>query len=127
MGVKVRFQFPSNGKAYLNFIVDLRERNRMLCVSIPFKRESVSEQVQRGLGGQSCWELVSIPFKRESVSEHTPNGDFARGQRRFQFPSNGKAYLNYADTLKLSLEHFQFQFPSNGKAYLNCYGYWPTN
>ena len=38
-------------------------------VSIPFKRESVSEQKT---GGEPLKEtkLVSIPFKRESVSEH---------------------------------------------------------
>ena len=38
--------------------------------------------------------------------------------KKFQFPSNGKAYLNrYPSLLKQELK--RFQFPSNGKAYLN--------
>ena len=47
----------------------------MLFVSIPFKRESISEQnpdaafaIDHG--------LVSIPFKRESISEQNSAGGF---------------------------------------------------
>ena len=36
---------------------------------------------------------VSIPFKRESVSEHK-KGELSGFLQEFQFPSNGKAYLN---------------------------------
>ena len=36
----------------------------------------------------------------------------------FQFPSNGKAYLNFFKTND-NYEDKLFQFPSNGKAYLN--------
>ena len=38
-------------------------------VSIPFKRESVSEQILAMTAAER--EIVSIPFKRESVSELT--------------------------------------------------------
>ena len=40
--VLIVFQFPSNGKAYLNSSMG-RQREKMRAVSIPFKRESVSE------------------------------------------------------------------------------------
>ena len=37
----------------------------------------------------------------------------------FQFPSNGKAYLNLGPETKGLKVLMWFQFPSNGKAYLN--------
>ena len=37
----------------------------------------------------------------------------------FQFPSNGKVFLNYFKPLKITLPHISFQFPSNGKVFLN--------
>ena len=59
-------------------------------VSIPFKRESVSK-VNVLTGG-----VVSIPFKRESVSKSVTRKDISLDSDGFwfQFPSNGKAYLN---------------------------------
>ena len=40
------FQFPSNGKAYLNFIFGIGDSPiPTIFVSIPFKRESVSERL----------------------------------------------------------------------------------
>ena len=38
---------------------------------------------------------------------------------RFQFPSNGKAYLNALAAVQEVVRWYKFQFPSNGKAYLN--------
>ena len=87
------FLFPSNGKAFLNLP---RVTNVAGCdvVSIPFKREGVSERMkvekiletEIGLflfpsNGKAFLNLitfvngresgnVSIPFKREGVSEH---------------------------------------------------------
>ena len=62
------FQFPSNGKAYLNIpTVDDFDLGTV-DVSIPFKRESISEPILEAKG-------------RLEIIE-------------FQFPSNGKAYLN---------------------------------
>ena len=137
-------------------------------VSIPFKRESVSEQVTKlsskqerrllcfnslqtgkriwtketaadgkvdfGFNslqtgkhiwtktkkGERHWNtLVSIPFKRESVSE--PTGLWLKIlMKMFQFPSNGKAYLNFPTKEgEMKKNKKKFQFPSNGKAYLN--------
>ena len=40
-------------------------------------------------------------------------------QLKFQFPSNGKAYLNADCDSRRSHQAYKFQFPSNGKAYLN--------
>ncbi len=39
-------------------------------------------------------EQVSIPFKRESVSELDGQDWVNATRKEFQFPSNGKAYLN---------------------------------
>ena len=89
------FQFPSNGKAYLNMgsgqqLVAVVPKN----VSIPFKRESVSEPLAIAIAlvgcggfnslqtGKRIWTLKDEKFKEADSS-------------RFQFPSNGKAYLNY--------------------------------
>ena len=118
MVVYKKFQFPSNGKAYLN----LSEPSRGVTVtpvSIPFKRESVSERPQkptRPWDERVCfnslqtgkriwtrwlfrnlqtWQKVSIPFKRESVSEQNNCPScYSSFWQQFQFPSNGKAYLN---------------------------------
>ena len=43
MGKPFGFQFPSNGKAYLNVLGQQSPILWTPCVSIPFKRESVSE------------------------------------------------------------------------------------
>ena len=67
----------------------------ILHVSIPFKRESVSEHTIV-VGGILIvlGVLVSIPFKRESVSERCLQSSHKYQRVKFQFPSNGKAYLN---------------------------------
>ena len=65
---------------------------------------------------------VSIPFKREStfklwgISECLLS-NFTNFQ--FQFPSNGKAHLNFVLFCYVGDFIFLFQFPSNGKAHLN--------
>ena len=66
----------------------------MLSVSIPFKRESISEQ-KGDKNEKHHYERVSIPFKRESISELCWRTTKERRHAgKFQFPSNGKAYLN---------------------------------
>ena len=113
-GLLTEFQFPSNGKAYHKWGNSFVE-NTLTEVSIPFKRESVSQ------ASRLKWA-------------HSP-------KRLFQFPSNGKAYhkvlgidpgiahtgrFNSLQTGKritrMNLWQYllcidQFQFPSNGKAY----------
>ena len=86
-----KFQFPSNGKVYLDFqtyaLTDGKDS-----VSIPFKREGVSGP---RLAVQQSFEThyVSIPFKREGVSG-LEMGNAVSEQVKFQFPSNGKVYLD---------------------------------
>ena len=78
-------------------------------VSIPFKRESVSQvNILRTYGHDFS---VSIPFKRESVSQVTEmeRGGIASQEVVFQFPSNGKAYhknMNTSPTARLTLYSF---------------------
>ena len=89
------FQFPSNGKAYPK--VDAVEK----CGD---------------MGGDG----VSIPFKRESLSKGGLRSDAIHRyfQRKFQFPSNGKAYPKwYRYWAIYRFWKRLFQFPSNGKAY----------
>ena len=116
------FQFPSNGKADpKKNIRRLKKEIKQLSfnslqtgkriqrngemdpkfakahVSIPFKRESGSKDWQR----PALFSLhlrVSIPFKRESVSEQSSTIPIIVALLgMFQFPSNGKAYLNPTD------------------------------
>ena len=63
----VKFQFPSNGKVFPNDYESSVEYT-MGKVSIPFKREGISEQRALLVQG-SVPVLVSIPFKREGISE----------------------------------------------------------
>ena len=112
-----KFQFPSNGKAYLNRM-NGETAEKASIVSIPFKRESISERrlehlwrfTERSFNslqtGKHIWtrnhmthaiqvERVSIPFKRESISEPKKLAEIVNTlSAKFQFPSNGKAYLN---------------------------------
>ena len=70
-------------------------------VSIPFKRESVSERNLKERQLLRSWS-VSIPFKRESVSEPGAVWVIKSIIPEFQFPSNGKAYLNFSLVLRLT-------------------------
>ena len=64
---KIMFQFPSNGKHFQNEeLIDTIVTDDK--VSIPFKREALSEQKTK-LKTDSIFGLVSIPFKREALSE----------------------------------------------------------
>ena len=82
-------------------------------VSIPFKRESISELTMI-IHSAFLDALVSIPFKRESISEHT-YGDSTITEYQFQFPSNGKAYLNFPSSHVLLFTHFRFNSLQTGK------------
>ena len=61
---------------------------------------------------------VSIPFKREGVSQESIDDAFGikSSEYEFQFPSNGKVYHKQY-RLAVSYGLPQFQFPSNGKVY----------
>ena len=61
------FPFPSTGKAYRKIKVVL-PISSTLSVSIPFDRESVSQDRRHRLRGRRQFR-VSIPFHRESVSK----------------------------------------------------------
>ena len=65
------FQFPSNGKDFPNAKRKrLAQKAEVLKrVSIPFKREGLSELETYHAAG--VWKKVSIPFKREGLSELT--------------------------------------------------------
>ena len=66
---------------------------------------------------------VSIPFKREGVSERTITGAaVTEEQVQFQFPSNGKVFPNLEGWEWVPSEQKWFQFPSNGKVFPNSRG-----
>ena len=112
---EMTFQFPSNGKAYPKDMCNLEK---------------------------GYYSEVSIPFKRESVSQGDSYNNRDNRYYMFQFPSNGKAYpkWTYLSGPLMSSKGFNslqtgkripsaiaahgfsagdagFQFPSNGKAY----------
>ena len=58
-------------------------------VSIPFKRESVSE-LSSLCDNYDYFLSVSIPFKRESVSEHDGDGNGIPGVKGFNSLQTGK-------------------------------------
>ena len=62
---------------------------------------------------------VSIPFKREGVSELERGDASTLDPAGFLFPSNGTAFLNEANSIPKISNLFQFLFPSNGTAFLN--------
>ena len=62
-------------------------------VSIPFKREGVSGPGHRAKTIKTPFK-VSIPFKREGVSGPETAQTQEAAQETFQFPSNGKVYLD---------------------------------
>ena len=138
---KSEFQFPSNGKAYHKFGTN-RIRNDWWLVSIPFKRESVSQgyydwyershrrvsipfkresvsQVYReGDCARTLMTTVSIPFKRESVSQEITWTSMLTGQAScFNSLQTGKRITSETTIQGVNTLHNLFQFPSNGKAY----------
>ena len=62
--------------------------------------------------------LVSIPFKREGLSEPKSLDSAITRVDEFQFPSNGKVFPN-DESNKTEVFGLRFQFPSNGKVFPN--------
>ena len=63
--------------------------------------------------------FVSIPFKRESVSEREACKASGRFAKSFNSLQTGKRIWTSQMLEKHILYMLKFQFPSNGKAYLN--------
>ena len=125
------FQFPSNGKAYVNYVVLRANPSNVINpeVSIPFKRESIeSEQLEDTDGKLKPPILKKFQFPSNGKAyvnscykTGSPASANSRSGIEFQFPSNGKAYVNIAGEVagQLAPSCSVFQFPSNGKAYVN--------
>ena len=137
-----RFPFPSNGKAYHKRSIAALIEVALTRVSIPFKRESVSQVTHN----THCWLetifSVSIPFKRESVSQELTMTCISKSVISFHSLQTGKRIqrlLPFTRTtvgtrsvsipfkresvskalkkhLLLLLFPRMFPFPSNGKA-----------
>ena len=75
-------------------------------------------QSRVGLDGEMSH--VSIPFKREGLSERvTFEKPGVTITIKFQFPSNGKDFPNEMNDVQKSTLIAEFQFPSNGKDFPN--------
>ena len=85
-------------------------------VSIPFKRESVS-QVTDVYFNHNKSINVSIPFKRESVSQVESEYPLWNKGRSFHSLQTGKRITSEFNDFLPGKVYFLFQFPSNGKAY----------
>ena len=136
------FQFPSNGKVFPNSTNHRRERNPRSMVSIPFKREGLSERMfdyprttevlvsipfkREGLSEQvrerilpRLRTIVSIPFKREGLSERSAHHPKGVGSKvSIPFKREGLSEQAVKEWLK-EKERKLFQFPSNGKVFPN--------
>ena len=138
------FQFPSNGKDFPNAYLEVIDFEPFK-VSIPFKREGLSEHntrytyqyhrkksfnsLQTGRTFRTIkgvthndFQKVSIPFKREGLSERPAIHAELDMYKRFQFPSNGKDFPNKIKTGLANPRNLEFQFPSNGKDFPNKIG-----
>ena len=67
----LEFQFPSNGKADRKSLDPNTPISIIEIVSIPFKRESGSQESRTKVVDRTVYRIVSIPFKRESGSQGT--------------------------------------------------------
>ena len=109
------FNSLQTGKHIQRWHRDIVEISSMF-VSIPFKRESISKD-NESIDSNHHHPSVSIPFKRESISKGDGNTAL-RSQRKGGFNSlqTGKAYPKFKRIQKMANSR-KFQFPSNGKAY----------
>ena len=91
------FLFPSNGTAFLN--------------------------PQGGEGNDYEKGQVSIPFKREGVSERNHSQRIELQLEAFLFPSNGKAFLNSGQSLIEGRRRLRVSIPFNrdGVSELLCF------
>ena len=100
--------------------VSVKPSEREMVVSIPFKRESVSQvHGNDNVKDAVSIEKVSIPFKRESVSQGFSVTPLIIPIWRSSFNSlqTGKCISSIIRVI-FSQFHNWFQFPSNGKVYL---------
>ena len=102
-----KFQFPSNGKVYPkgNGSPDKVQRSR-------FNSLQTGKYIQRGITVVVIdWGLlrVSIPFKRESISKEL-DLIFKLAGEPFQFPSNGKVYPKWDWVSKVTLKIVSIPF-----------------
>ena len=141
------FQFPSNGKDFPNGYWSHYEGVGQPSVSIPFKREGLSEQTYdefgvdpilmfqfpaNGMGFLNehylCYHTdkrykVSIPFKRERLSEQKfrSNGGQLRETVSIPFKRDGFSEQTIKAINDPEIRQL-FQFPSNGNGFHNSEG-----
>ena len=135
------FNSLQTGKAFRTSC-DIQDANKALRVSIPFKRERLSEQEVRHIDNIITISFnslqtgkafrtksvatsalrrinkVSIPFKRERLSEHRMDMFIHLSSGfKFQFPSNGKGFPNeYVKEKKGDID-MSFNSLQTGKAF----------
>ena len=135
------FQFPSNGKVFPNVSKKTLPACTVIKVSIPFKREGVSERINQNvvdvkrmlrfnsLQTGRCFRTksafltksrirVSIPFKREGVSELSLHPPITACWERVSIPFKREG-VSEPQSAAWSGVTYRFQFPSNGKVFPN--------
>ena len=113
----VCFNSLQTGRSFRTFVPYPLLRDES--VSIPFKREGLSEQ-----GGENCWMVVhrrvSIPFKREGLSEHFTNFSCTCHSIFVSIPFKREGLSERTESCSYSMQRIEkFQFPSNGKVFPN--------
>ena len=110
------FQFPSNGKVYPKTIPQVRKM-RKSCVSIPFKRESISKGISMRREQPLAWRSFNSLQTGKHIQRHSNLSSVSTTFLRFNSLQTGKhiqsRLVEPSDVERLC----EFQFPSNGKAY----------
>ena len=115
-----KFQFPSNGKARVNFFNMRKPTSTRYPVSIPFKREGTCEPpAEKGPISTKPVDLFQFPSNGKARVNRFKVVPSVKRHSMFQFPSNGKARVNEYTCNTLIELNSVFQFPSNGKARVN--------
>ncbi len=116
--MKSRFQFPSNGKGFPNDFYSWCDC-LIKPVSIPFKRERLSERVN-ALFALILQSLFQFPSNGKGFPNENSLSDRVKNDL-FQFPSNGKGFPNSGGKYNVGKTEKVFQFPSNGKGFPNAH------
>ena len=112
-----RFQFPSNGKDFPNEQDSIVHSTENVTVSIPFKREGLSELTRMRYNNDFDYYVVSIPFKREGLSElKIRDVMYICNKVSIPFKREGLSELR---AFNRAIKSREFQFPSNGKDFPN--------
>ena len=118
-GILIMFQFPSNGKDFPNYSQKCQHSKvKSRYVSIPFKREGLSEHRNTTWRG---WKRVGFNSLQTGRTFRTGLIDLLNfeGSNGFNSLQTGRTFRTYITYFPRRKTMAKFQFPSNGKDFPN--------